>query len=210
MRRRATVSALHRYSFILHPSSFMLLLLLLPAAARAEGPTPQELWREVLAAPKSWELVSVDEPGYRLVAKVKGPKGEGVRRTARIAFEWSEIDTEADTEKWRRPRAVPAGDGVPAAVVVAEDGVYWLAKAPRGGPAVAANGGPALRGRVGMVPRTLGKGSIYCFADPDAVRKKPVPAELCLAPGAGVVAARGVVGAHPKVLFAARGWGEAH
>lgn len=180
-------------------------------AVAAEGPTPQALWREVLAGAKSWTLPSHDEPGYQLIVTVSAPADRGALRAGLLSFQWSEIDTTADEPVWKKPWSIARRAGLPAQIIVSDAGVFWLTP-PKSGAAITrhARGAPTFTGSTGVTERVLKKGTIYCFSVSAPRKKGGAPVEICLAPGEGVVAAKGVVAQHPLLLFVQPGWVEAH
>jgi hypothetical protein len=189
---------------------FVLALLGLPLAARAEEPpAAAKLWRDALAKGATWTLPSHDEPGYRLTITAAPPVDADGVLLASLSYQWSEINTEGDEPRWTKPRRIAPGGSLPAQVAITERGVFWLPKiAKKAALAKQLQRPPTFGPGVGTVTeRRLAKGPAFCFAGPGSSTKKGGSAvELCLAEGAGIVAAKGVVAAHPVVLFAQTGW----
>ena len=195
--------------------------LLAALAAQAQGaalaPTPSErpsaeaLWREVLAKPGQWTLLSYGENGYRLTVRVTGTASVGPLRTGRLTLRLAEIDTSLDEPTFGPARKLKPRPGLPAQVVVAEAGVgagagvgvSWLWKsATRAQVRRRAQGKATFAGGAGVTVRPLLKGSATCFRAPEAGGG----AELCLAPGAGNVALKDVDPKLQGVVFAQQGW----
>ncbi len=196
-----------------------------PAPTPSERPSAEALWREVLAKPGQWTLLSYGENGYRLTVRVTGTASVGPLRTGRLTLRLAEIDTSLDEPTFGPARKVKPRPGLPAQVVVAEAeaeagvgvgvgvgvgagvgvgvGVSWLWKsATRAQVRRRAQGKATFAGEAGVTVRPLLKGSATCFRAPEAGGG----AELCLAPGAGIVAVKDVDPKLPGVVFAQQGW----
>jgi hypothetical protein len=180
-------------------------------AEAAPAPTAEALWREVLARPGEWTLLSYGENGYRLTVQVTGTADVGPLQTGRLTLRLSEIDTSRDEPAFGPARKLRPRTGLPAQVVVAREGVgggvgggvswLWTAATPAQ-VRKRARSKATFAGGAGVTVRALLKGSATCFRAPEVEGA----AELCLAPGAGIVAAKDAATRLPGVVFAQQGW----
>lgn len=185
------------------------LVALLPSLASATSAS--DLWREALAEAGTRQFPSQNENGYRVdVTAEKASEAAGAT-VVRVSFAWSEIDTEREEPAFGKARPLPRRNGLPAQVVIGEKGV-WVLSTPRKPASIrrllkTQPTFPAEGGAAGVVERPLRKGTATCFTIPGPTTKKASePVELCLAPGAGIVAAKGIVPQLEGVLFAQSEW----
>lgn len=190
----------------------LLLAALLPSLAFAASPV--ELWREALAKPGTHALPSHGEDGYRVDVIVgKATELKSGATIVPVSFAWSEINTELEEPAFTKPSKVPQRKGLPAQIVIADDGI-WVLSTPGKSGAVpkllkTAPTFTALNPS-GVVERPLRKGPVTCFTVPGpSTKKASQPVELCLAPGAGLVAAKGIVPKFGEILFVEREWAPA-
>ena len=123
---------------------------------------------------------------------------------------WNTQNFKLDEPAFKKPRKLPPRKGLPAQIVIVGPGV-WVNSTP-----VKSGALPKLMmsartfaetNPTGVVERPLRKGTATCFTIPGpSTKKASKPVELCLAPGAGLVAAKGVVPQLGEILFAEADW----
>jgi hypothetical protein len=165
------------------------------------------MWNEALGRTGTVELLSHGENGYRLLVTLKAPVEARGARAAAIRFRFSEIDTSKDEPVWTRPKATGRKGEAPVQVAVSARGIYWLPVARAAGSLAALGKRAPTFGDEGggsVMARPEFTSPVTCFAT-TAKRRSAKPLEICLSPGLGIVAVKGLVPALPDLVFARPG-----